>query len=199
MRKPDYPAPVRAIVKWLFGLFGWHMEGEVPNYPKLVAIGAPHTSNWDGLVMYGLSIVLGAKFHWLGKKQLFRFPIGWLMRAAGGVPVNRETGKNAVDTSIEVFNERDRFILVIAPEGTRRYVDHWKTGFYYIALGANVPIVMGWVDYGGKRAGLGPILHPTGDIEADFEVIKAFYDDFSDKRGRFPANEGKVALPSVTS
>jgi len=191
-RRPDYPRWLSAVVRWLFGLFGWQAAGVVPNYPRFVIAGGPHTSNWDGVLMFGMSIILGVKMYWLGKHTLFRPPLGFLMRWANGIPVNRESSKNAVEQAIDIFNERDHFVLVLAPEGTRKKVDYWKTGFYYIALGANVPIVLGFLDYPRKRAGLGPVIMPSGDIQADFEQIRAF---FVDKGARYPDQKGEVALP----
>jgi 1-acyl-sn-glycerol-3-phosphate acyltransferase len=190
-RPSDYPRWLRVIVRWLFGLVGWHAEGAAPNAPKFVVVGAPHTSNWDGLVMVGISIILGVKMYWLGKHTLFKPPLGWLSYWLNGVPVNRELTKNAVEQAIDIFNAREDFVLVVAPEGTRKKVDVWKTGFYYIALGANVPMVLGYLDYPRKRCGLGPAIMPTGDIDADFEHIRAFY---ADKVGRHPERQGTIAL-----
>jgi len=191
-RAPDYPAWFRALARLIYKLVGWKAEGGPPDLPKFVVIGAPHTSNWDGVNMFLTSTILGVRMFWLGKHTLFRPPLGWLMRWTGGIPVNRQSTKNAVEQVVDVFKARDRFVVIVAPEGTRKQVDHWKTGFYYIALGAGVPIVLGYVDYPNNRAGLGPALIPSGDIEADFEIIRAFY---ADKGGRHPAQAGTVAVP----
>lgn len=191
-RPPDYPGWLSAIARLIYRLAGWHYEGSAPNLPKLLVIGAPHTSNWDGIQMLLLSTSLGIRMYWLGKHTLFKPPFGSLMRAANGIPINRQSTKNAVEQVVETYNERERFVLILAPEGTRKKVDHWKTGFYYIALGAQVPIVLAYVDYPRKRVGLGPAIMPTGDIEADFELIRAFY---ADKVGHHPERMGQVALP----
>ncbi len=191
-RPPDTSLFFAVIAGFILRLFGWTVGSLPPNYPKMVVIGAPHTSNWDGLIMVLFALVLRVRLEWVGKHTLFRFPFGSLMRLAGGVPLNRSTTKNAVDQAIQVFNERDKMALVVAPEGTRGKVDYWKTGFYYIALGAKVPIVMGYVDYGRKRAGLGPAVIPSGDIEADLEHFRAFYADITP---RHPEKKGIIALP----
>jgi 1-acyl-sn-glycerol-3-phosphate acyltransferase len=191
-RSPDYPAWFIALARLIYRLAGWKAEGAAPNLPKFMIIGGPHTSNWDGIHMFLTSTSLGIRMYWLGKHTLFRSPYGWLMRWAGGIPVNRQSTKNAVEQVVDVFKQREHFTLIIAPEGTRKKVDYWKTGFYYIALGAGVPIVMAYIDYPRKRAGLGPAIMPSGDIEADFEIFRAFY---ADKVGLHPDQKGTIALP----
>ena len=180
-RPPDYPAFVGWLGRFLLGLFGWRVVGHLPDYPKMVVVGGPHTSNWDGLVFILASFGLRSRMLWLGKHTLFRGPLGPIMKLGGGVPVNRKTTKNAVEQVVQVFNEREKMVLVIAPEGTRKRAEHWKTGFYYIAVSAKVPIVLAYMDYKRKISGLGPLFHPTGDIEADMVKIKAFYAGFSGK------------------
>ena len=190
-RPPDYPRWLSALARLIYKLAGWHIEGGPPNLPKFLTIGAPHTSNWDGIHMLLLSTGLGIRMYWLGKHTLFKPPLGILTRAANGIPVNRQSTKNAVEQVIETFNEREPFVLIIAPEGTRKKVDYWKTGFYYIALGAHVPIVLTFIDASRKRVGMGPAIMPSGDIEADFETFRAFY---ADKVGIHPEKMGTVAL-----
>ncbi len=190
-RPPDYSAFWSVIARFLLGLFGWSPEGGVPNLPKCVVVAAPHTSNWDGLILVLMAFALRVRLLWIGKHTLFRPPFGWLMRVFGGVPINRSTTKNAVEQVAQTFNERERMVLVIAPEGTRKKVPHWRTGFYYIAQAANVPLVLGYVDYERKRAGLGPIIQPTGNIEADMEQIRAFYAPI---KGRHPERTGPIVL-----
>jgi 1-acyl-sn-glycerol-3-phosphate acyltransferase len=191
-RPPDYPAWLSWFARTILGLFGWQAEGHMPNIPKFVVIGAHHTSNLDGFLLVGMSWVLRTRLHWLGKHTLFRAPFGPLMRAAGGIPVNRKSTRNAVEQVAQAFEERDKLVLVIAPEGTRKKVDHWKTGFYYIALKAQVPIAMGYMDYRRKRAGIGPVFMPTGDIEADMKALQEFYATVTP---RYPDQKGAVALP----
>ncbi|HEX7534420.1 MAG TPA: lysophospholipid acyltransferase family protein, partial [Syntrophales bacterium] len=166
------------IVLWIFG---WRMAGQVPDAPKFVTIAAPHTSNWDLLV--GLAIILAfkVKIYWLGKEPIFRRPFGGFFKWLGGIPVNRSRSGDVVAQTVQAFNEQERVIMVVAPEGTRRKANHWKTGFYHIAMGANVPLVMGFIDYARKEGGFGPMLMPTGNIEADMEKIRAFYHNITAK------------------
>ena len=121
----------------------------------------------------GLSWIL--KFTYLGKAEVFKPPFGFIFRWLGGVPVERSEHHNLVEQVVKMFDEHETFILALSPEGTRAYVPKWKTGFYYIALGAQVPIVLGYIDFPKKTAGIGPVFYPTGDIDKDIETIKDFY------------------------
>ena len=156
-------------------IFGWRRAGLVPDAPKFVMIAAPHTSNWDFPV--GLAIILAfkARMYWLGKGPIFRWPFGTFFKWLGGIPVRRSKSGDVVAQTVQTFNEQARMMMVVAPEGTRKKANHCKTGFYYIAMGANVPLAMGFIDYVRKEGGFGPTLMPTGDIEADMEKIRAFY------------------------
>ena len=162
---------------------GWRTHGRLPATPKFVIVGAPHTSNWD--LPYGLFIifVLRGKIYWLGKESLFRRPLKGFFKWLGGIPIDRSKSKNVVAQSIQQFHQNEKLILTIAPEGTRSSVKKWKTGFYHIAKGANVPIVLGFLDYRRKAGGIGPVIYPTGNIDADMETIRAFYDGIT---GKFP-------------
>jgi 1-acyl-sn-glycerol-3-phosphate acyltransferase len=157
--------------------------GELPpEGRKSVLIAAPHTSNWDLPYMLMVGFAMGLNIYWMGKVQIFRFPFGPLMRWLGGIPVQRENANNLVAASAEALKSATGSVqLVVPPEGTRSKVRYWKTGFYYIAMGAQVPIVMSFLDYGNKVSGLGPMFEPTGDIEADMVRIKAFYAPFKGK------------------
>ena len=177
----------RAILR----LQSWKWDFTIPEEPKYVLIGAPHTSNWDLLYAVWLMQAAGVRPHFVGKASLFRPPLGILMRAWGGVPVERSTSNNFVQQMAEVFNQHDEFVLMVAPEGTRSQVDYWRTGFYYIALGAQVPIAMAYVDYSTRTVGIGAAFYPTGDIHADFVQIKAFY---ADKKGKYPEKQGEIRL-----
>lgn len=170
---------VLAIV--VLRIFGWRRAGVVPDAPKFVMIAAPHTSNWDFPV--GLAIILAfkAKMYWLGKEPIFRWPFGTFFKWLGGIPVNRTRSGDVVAQTVQAFKEQERMIMVVAPEGTRKKANHWKTGFYYIAMGANVPLVMGFIDYLRKEGGFGPTLMPTGNIETDMEKIRAFYQNITPK------------------
>jgi 1-acyl-sn-glycerol-3-phosphate acyltransferase len=160
---------------------------------KYVLIGSPHTSNWDFPIALLLLRVLGIEGHWIAKHTVFRWPVGWLMRWLGGLPVDRTSSHNFVDQIVQLFEERERLVITIAPEGTRKRTAHWKTGFYYIALGAGIPIVLGYLDYPNKRGGLGPTIQPSGDLEADLDRMKEFY---ADKTGRHPGKMGEIAIAS---
>ena len=156
---------------------GWKIEGTLPPHAaKSVLIAAPHTSNWDLPYTLMLAFALRLRVYWMGKQSLFRAPFGGLMRWLGGVPVNRGQAGNLVATSAQAMREAEgRLQLIIPPEGTRGKTRHWKTGFYFIAQQAGVPIMLAFVDYGRKVGGLGPAFEPTGDIEQDMVRIKAFY------------------------
>lgn len=173
----------KLIARFLFWLFGWKVEGTVPPLKKFVAIAAPHTSSWDFPIGMLGSYILEIKFRFYGKKELFDGPLGFLLRAMGGIPVDRFSKHNVVEQAVNAFNKHDEFILALAPEGTRQYVEEWRKGFYYIALGASVPIVLGYIDFGTKTVGLGPTFYPTGNYEKDVEEIKSFY---RNKKGRHP-------------
>ncbi len=160
------------IIMWLLG---WRVDGKLPDLPKYVLIGAPHTSNWDFVLFLGLIFHLRANVHFMGKAELFRFPIGWFFRYCGGVPVDRKKSTGLVDQMVKVYNESDKFILTIAPEGTRHHVTEWKRGFYHIAKGAGVPIVMAVVDGKHKEVRIGQVFQPTDDIEADMKAIQGYF------------------------
>jgi len=176
------------IGKCYLKLFGWKVEGDVPPDRKFVAIAAHHTSNWDFPPLIAMSLYLRIPAYWLGKRALFRAPLGWLMRCLGGIPIDRESGHNLVDQVVQAFNEREDFVLGLTPEGTRGRTDHWKTGFYYMAQRAGVRIQLVFIDYERRVCGMGPILAPSGDLEADMIKIREFYrhvePKFPNKRGR---------------
>lgn len=168
-----------ALMEWMlvkfFRLNGWKAIAERPIPKKAVIIAAPHTSNWDFVYYIGLTRELGIETSFMAKRQLFRWPLGNFMRQMGGVEVNREAGGNYVQSMIDEFNRRDEFLLTIAPEGTRKSVGQWKTGFYHIALGAKVPLIIGMMDYAKKTGGLGVAFMPTGDYAADMARVEEFY------------------------
>ena len=166
-------------------LTGWTVEGALPpGAAKSVFIAAPHTSNWDLPYTLMVAFALRLNPYWMGKQSIFKPPFRGLMMWLGGIPVNREQSSNLVAASSQALIDADGPLqLIVPPEGTRSKTRYWKTGFYYIALGARVPIVMAYMDYADKRSGLGPVFEPTGDIEADMAAIKAFYRPF---KGRNP-------------
>jgi 1-acyl-sn-glycerol-3-phosphate acyltransferase len=181
----------RWLAKTLLALFGWRAEGAAPDLAKYVLVVAPHTSNWDFPVMLALAISLGIKATWMGKHTLFRPPFGWLMRRLGGLPINRTARHNVVDQAVESFRARERLVLAILPEGTRKRAPYWKSGFYHIAAGANVPLALGYADYKRKVGGVGRVLVPSGDIEADMAIVRDFYAGVAGKR---PEQFGPIRL-----
>ncbi len=176
---------MRGLAKTVLGWFGWQAEGNLPEGGKFVLIAAPHTSNWDMPVMLGLAMVYGIKVHWLGKHTLFAGPMGPLMRALGGIPVVRHERQNLVQQVAELFRTHESFILAVPPEGTRKRVEHWKSGFYHMARAANVPILLGFLDYGRKRGGFGRPVQASADPSKVMDEIRAFYRDKAALRPEF--------------
>jgi 1-acyl-sn-glycerol-3-phosphate acyltransferase len=156
-----------------------------------VVIAAPHTSNWDLLFMLAVSYVLGVKPSWLGKRELFRWPLGWVLRRLGGIPVDRGARQGVVGAAVARFAESRRLFLVVPPSGTRARASHWKSGFYHVARGAGVPIVCAYLDYRERVGGVGLVLTPSGDVRADMDCIRAFY---ASKRGKYPEQATPVRL-----
>jgi len=170
---------------------GWKLALDQAPPARCVIIGAPHTSSWDLALTLLLMLAAGLRLRWVGKASLFHGPLGWLLRALGGLPVQRAARTNFVDQMVAAFAATDALQIAILPEGTRGRAAYWKTGFYYIALGAGVPIVMGYADYRRKLVGLGPTLYPSGDLAADFAAIRAFYNGIA---GKHPEHQGAIQL-----
>ena len=167
----------RAALLTFYRRQGWRAVGTPPPGGRYVIIAAPHTSNWDFVYFLGLAGELGLDLHFMAKDSLFRWPIGGFMRDMGGIAVNRSGRHDMVAAMIAEFARRDRFALTIAPEGTRSKVRIWRSGFYHIALGAGVPMVVGMMDYPTRTGGLGPAIMPTGDYRADMARIAEAYRD----------------------
>lgn len=184
---------VRKCLVTMYRRHGWKAVGTPPADGRCIIIAAPHTSNWDFLYFIGLTEDLGLRPHFMAKDSLFRWPLGRFMRDMGGVPVVRSSSHNVVDAMVAEFARRDRFMLTIAPEGTRGKVGQWRTGFYHIALKANVPMVVGLMDYGTKTGGLGPAIWPSGDYVADMRRIFEIYRTVTPKH---PAR-GLTTLPEM--
>ena len=180
---PPKVGPVRKLIgrAWLKA-FGWKVEGALPDATKAVFIAAPHTSNWDLPFTLAIAWTLGTNISWIGKDKLFRPPFGPFMRARGGVSVVRGQNANQVEAIARAIRDQPEGVyVVIAPSGTRSKKDHWKSGFYRIAEAADVPLLLGFLDYERKRGGLGPTMTPSGDVKADMEKIRAFYAEFGDR------------------
>jgi 1-acyl-sn-glycerol-3-phosphate acyltransferase len=182
---------VRCLALLVFKCTGWKTEGRVPDFPRYVIIAAPHTSNWDFIFTLCLAFIHRLNAVIMMKDAWFRWPLGPLFRWLGALPIDRSRANQVVAQSIAKFQQRDRLVLVVPPSGTRKRVLYWKTGFYHIANGAGVPIVLGFLDYRRKVGGFGPAVRPTGDIDADMAVIRAFYRDVS---GKNPLKESQQCI-----
>ncbi len=167
---------LKLLYKIYFSIIGWKTKGNIPvDVKKCVMVAAPHTSSYDFPIGIAALCIMGIKIKYLMKKELFRFPYGILFKVTGGIPVVRSKRTRMVDSIIEMFDKRREFVVMIPPEATRSKVDKWKTGFYYVALGAKVPIALGYLDYAKKEAGFGPLFTPTGDIKKDFKFFQDYY------------------------
>lgn len=160
---------------WIFNKFGWKAIATEDEPLKSVICVAPHTSNWDFIIGKFYYWTLGRKSSFLMKKSWFFFPIGYLLRAMGGVPVDRSKRTSVTEQMAREFNERKTFHLAITPEGTRKLVKKWKMGFYYIAVKAGVPIQLAYIDYAKKEMGINTVFYPTGDEKSDLLKIQTFY------------------------
>ncbi len=181
----------QVIARKTLAIMGWRTHVIPPRTSQYVLIGAPHTSNWDFFVMMFFMAAERIPIRLMGKDTLFRGPIGVFMRSMGAIPVNRKKSTRLVDQIAAKFDEYDDLVIGLAPEGTRSKTTYWRTGFYYIALKANVPIVMCYLDFGNKICGLGPSFKPSGDIQADFEIIREFYTGMV---GKNPKKQGEIKL-----
>lgn len=182
---PNIPSRGNAFSHWLgrtaYALTGWHFVGPFPNLPKFVLIVEPHTSNWDFFVGLGALFALGIDVSFLGKDSLFRPPLSPILRWLGGIPVDRSVHRDRVAEMVTAFREHDRLILVLAPEGTRKRVKEWRTGFYHVAAGANVPIVPVAFDYGKKAIIIFDTFYPTGNADKDIAAIRALFANVTPK------------------
>jgi 1-acyl-sn-glycerol-3-phosphate acyltransferase len=177
---------IRLLYLLAFRICGWRIVGEPPALKKYLIVVAPHTSNWDFMLGLAVRSIQRIPANFLGKIELFRPPHGWIFRWLGGYAVDRKSSTHLVDQIVSIAKKEERFIVAIAPEGTRSKVDKWKTGFYHIALGAGIPIVMAGVDYPSKTLTWSPPFMPTGSLEEDAPKIDAFFDGKKGKN-RFAA------------
>jgi len=175
----------RSLANLLLFLSGWKIEGELSDLKKCVIIGAPHTSNWDFFYSMIYAFYFGLDIHFLMKQELFRFPFRWFFSCIGGIPINRKKSEKKVDLLCEQMKNADHYYLAMSPEGSRKAVSKWKSGFYYIAKQADVPIALGYFDYGKRVVGIGPIFYPSGNFDLDMNKILQFY---STKQAKFPQN-----------
>jgi len=183
------PGPFARFCGALLRLFGWRVILVRPPLPKALVIVYPHTSNWDFVVGILARSAIAIPIGFVGKDTLFRPPFGRLFRALGGIPVNRRQRTGFVDGLVEAFGTTERLYLAIAPEGTRSKIDHWKSGFYRVALAAGVPLGLAFIDYSRREIGIEHWLTLSGDEAADLARIRACY---ADKRGKRPGQEGEI-------
>ena len=175
----------------LLAAAGWTAVFEPLPGPKGIVVVYPHTSNWDFIVGVLYKFAVGLPAHWVGKDTLFRWPLGPVFRRIGGIPVNRSKSSGFVRSLLEEFRQRDHMWVALAPEGTRSHSDHWKSGFYRIAVAAGLPVGLGYIDYGTRTLGIDTYVTLSGDQGADMQRLQDFY---ADKRGRVPGNAGEIRL-----
>lgn len=178
------PSAIAPLCRWLYTRSGWRVAGEFPDVPKLVAIAAPHSTNWD--VVVGLLVKVGLRLdvRFIGKREAFFWPLGSLLRNFGGIAIDRSSAHGVVDSMREQFASHERFWLALAPEGTRKKVTKWKSGFWHIARAARVPILPVYFHYPEKTLGLGPLFHPSDDVEGDIARLREFYAPFQGKNSK---------------
>ena len=161
---------------------GWKTPPPLPDVKKCVLVVAPHTSNWDFPIGMAYALWYRLQARWVGKDSLFKFPVGGAFKWMGGIPVDRSQRHNFVHQAAALFEQHETLWMAVTPEGTRSKVDKWKTGFYYIALEAKVPIVLAYIDYGRKEAGIDRVIYPTGDLETELDDILAYYANITGNR-----------------
>lgn len=177
----------------LLRLADWSFEGSVPAEKKCVCLAFPHTSNWDGALLVALAQSIGLDMSWMIKSEWTRGPMGSVLRRLGAIGIDRSGSHNVVQQVVAEMKAKDSLVLFIPPEGTRKRSEYWRSGFYHIALGASVPVVPSYLDYGRKRGGIGDPIHLTGDVRADMDKIRAFYERVAPV-ARFPENVGPIRL-----
>jgi 1-acyl-sn-glycerol-3-phosphate acyltransferase len=189
------PTLLQRICLWLLRLFGWSaIVAPLPG-PKGVIVVYPHTSNWDFIVAVLYRFGTGLRANWMGKDTLFRWPLRGLLLRIGGVPINRRAATGFSGSAVQQYGTSDWMWLALAPEGTRSHTDHLKSGFYQIALGADVPCGLGFIDYPSKTLGIARYVRFSGNAEEDIALLQAFY---SDKRGRFPEQASEIRFRGPT-
>ena len=182
---------LKFLARALLKLFGWDAIQGLPKFKKYVLIAVPHTSNWDFVIAMLGALAIGLRFNWLAKHTLFKNLLGPLLKFFGGIPVDRTVHSSLIDKMTDRFNKREHLVLGITPEGTRSKTEFWKSGFYYIALSAKVPICFAYLDYVNKKVGISDHFFPTGDINEDMKIIKNFY---SGMKGKRPEKQGEVRV-----
>ena len=188
---PPRPSLLRRGALGLLRLAGWRSVMVWPPEPKGVIIVYPHTSNWDFLLGMLFKVGCGLPANWIGKTEMFPWPFAGLLKWLGGIPLDRKRSSGFLDSLLEEFRRRDWIWVAIAPEGTRSHTDHLKSGFYQVAVAADVPVALAYIDYGTKTLGIDTYVRMTGDREADMATLREFY---AGKRGRRPELAGDLRL-----
>ncbi len=166
---------IKAIASGVLGLAGWKVVGELPAHPKLMIIAAPHTSAWDAVWGLIAKVAIGMQVNFLAKREAFIGPLGWVLRHLGGIPINRRAAGGVINQAVQAYTKNDAIWFCIAPEGTRKPVEHWKPGFWRIARAANVPVLCIYFHYPERTIGLGPIIELSDDYAADMARIREYY------------------------
>jgi 1-acyl-sn-glycerol-3-phosphate acyltransferase len=183
---PSVPRRGNAFSRWLgravLWCMGWKLQGAIPDLPKMILIGAPHTSNMDGVMSFAALTALGLRAGTMVKESAFQGITGMLLRWFGALPVDRNSAKGVVEQTVDAFNSRQGFVLLLAPEGTRAAAPEWKRGFYHVARGAQVPVVPAAINYRRKRISFGTPLWISGDYDADLRLLLRFYGEYSAPR-----------------
>jgi 1-acyl-sn-glycerol-3-phosphate acyltransferase len=188
---PPRPTLLRRLALGLLRLAGWRSVLVWPPEPKGVIIVYPHTSNWDFVLGMLYRIGYGLPANWIGKTEMFPWPFTGLLKRLGGIPLDRKRSKGFLEALLEEFRRRDWIWVAIAPEGTRSWTDHLKSGFYQVSVAADVPVALAYIDYGTKTLGIDTFVRMTGDRDADMETLRRFY---AGKRGRRPELAGELRL-----
>lgn len=175
------PSFMGHAARWVLRCWGWRIAGELPDLPKVVLIAAPHSSNWDAVLGLLFKVALRAEIHFIGKREAFFWPIGVALRSMGGIPIDRNAAHDLVAQMRERFAANERFWLGLAPEGTRRKVTKWKSGFWHIARAADVPILPMYFHYPEKVIGFGPTFATSSEFSADMVRLREFYAPFKGK------------------
>jgi 1-acyl-sn-glycerol-3-phosphate acyltransferase len=178
------------IGKLFMRLMGWKVSEHIPQDKKMIVIAEPHTTNWDLLFLLGAAYSLGIRINWVGKKSIFKFPVGGIMRAMGGLALDRSKS-GMVDAMSKVVLRESKIRLIISPSGTRKHGQFWRSGFYYIAKQTNIVIVCGFLDYKNKVAGLGDTIHVSDSVKNDMDKIRKFYSNIT---GKIPSKQSNIKL-----
>lgn len=187
--RPLWQYRLGRFIAWLLG---WTVTDTMPDEPQMVVISGPHTSNWDGIILLMAVLVYRCRVMAMGKDSLFELPLlGRFFRFMGGIPIDRHAPNGVVGQMVELFDTHERLILVVPASGTRSRRDHWKSGFYWVAHQAGVPIGLSYMDYENRIAGFRGVLHTTGDVKADMDRIRETYADIA---GKHPANRSDIRL-----